>query len=471
MKLKFIDRKQEIKFLEGRYENKKFEFIVLYGKRRVGKTELIKKFLAGKKHIYFLCDKSGSERNFTRFKKKVAEHLNEPAIETNDPEEIFKNLAIKSKDKSIIVFDEFSYLVEKDSSIPSIFQVVIDETLKDTNNLLILCGSSISMMEKGTLSHKSPLYGRKSGHWKVLPMKFKEIGEFFPKNNTCKNIEFWSVLGGIPLYLEYFSDEKSAFDNICEQIINKEGRLYEEIDFILKEELREPDVYKGILTAIGSGKTKVSEISSSSKIKIQDIDKYLKVLIRLGIIRREIPVSESRKTKKAVYRFDDNFFEFWFEFCELFKSDIEIGESSQVKNKLRSDFNLYLGRRFESLIVGLIQDKILLKDVSFSKIGRQWGKFEGEKGKNTYEIDIVALNETQKEALFGECKWQEDVNAFEVVKECFAKSRYFDWENEKRKESYAVFAKSFKNKINEFEGRKVYCLDLKDIEKALKRGQ
>ncbi len=468
MKLNFIDREQELEFLESRYKNGNFEFIVIYGKRRVGKTELIKKFLAGKKHIYFLCDKSGTERNFMRFKNKVAEYLNEPTIETNDPEEVFKNLATKSKEKSVIVFDEFSYLVEKDSSIPSIFQVVIDEILKDTNNMLILCGSSISMMEKGTLSYKSPLYGRKSGHWKVLPMKFKEIGEFFPKNDNRKNIEFWSVLGGIPLYLEYFSDEESVFENIYKQIMNKEGRLYEEIDFILKEELREPDAYKGILTAIGSGKTKVSEISSSSKIKIQDIDKYLKVLIRLGIIEREVPVSESKKTKKAVYGFDDNFFEFWFEFCEPFKSDIEIGDFSKVKDKLKSDFNSYLGRRFEKLITGLIKDKILLKDISFSKIGRQWGKFEGEKGKDSYEIDIVALNETQKEALFGECKWQEGVNALEVVKKCFAKSKFVEWNNEKRKEYFAVFARSFKNKINEFEGKKVYCFDLKDIEKILR---
>ncbi len=116
------------------------------------------------------------------------------------------------------------------------------------------------------------------------------------------------------------------------------------------------------------------------------------------------------------------------------------------------------------MITGLIKDKILLKNISFSKIGRQWGKFEGEKGKNSYEIDIVALNETQKEALFGECKWQEGVNALEVVKECSKKSEYVDWNNKNRKESFAVFAKSFKNKINEFEGKKVYCFDLKDIE-------
>ena len=115
MKLNFIDREQELEFLENRYKNGNFEFIIIYGKRRVGKTELIKKFLAGKKHIYFLCDKGGTERNFMRFKNKVAEYLNEPTIETNDPEEVFKNLAIKSKEKSVIVFDEFSYLVEKDS--------------------------------------------------------------------------------------------------------------------------------------------------------------------------------------------------------------------------------------------------------------------------------------------------------------------------------------------------------------------
>ena len=183
MVLKFKNRKEELGFLEKRYKNRTFEFFVIYGRRRVGKTELIKNFLKNKPHLYLLCNKSGTKRNIERFKRKIAEYLHEPVIATNDMEEIFSYLAGKTKDKKIVIaFDEFSYLVEKDSAIPSIFQVVIDEVLKNTNIFLILCGSSISMMEKGVLSYKSPLYGRKTAHIRVMPLALDYFTDFFPQN-------------------------------------------------------------------------------------------------------------------------------------------------------------------------------------------------------------------------------------------------------------------------------------------------
>lgn len=462
MFLKFINRKEELAFLENRYKNKGFESIVIYGRRRVGKTELIKEFIKNKEHLYFLCDKGGTERNAIRFKKAVANYFNEPTIESNDFEEIFNYMIEKLKKRTVIVFDEFSYLVEKDSTIPSIFQVILDEILKDKDVILILCGSSISMMEEGVLSKKSSLYGRKTGHWKVLPFSLYNSSKFFITSPQEKNIEFWSILGGIPYYLEKFSDKISTLENIRHEILSREGRLYEEIDFILKEELREPDVYRSILEAIGTGKTKVNEIADKSRIKVQDMDKYLKVLLKLGIIRKDLPVTEKPKTKKTIYTFEDNFFYFWFRFCEQYKSEVEIGEIKNVIEKVKKELNSFIGNRFEKICKNLLSK---LSNINFKKIGRWWGAYRENGERRTAEIDVVALNDDNREILFCECKWRDNVNAEKVLEELKQKSTYVNWNNEKRNEYFAIFAKTFRGRIKE---ENLFLFDLEDIKKAFR---
>lgn len=456
----FLNRESELKFLEKRYQNKEFEFIVIYGRRRVGKTELIKEFLKNRKHIYFLCDKRGTERNMIRFKKHISECFDELPIESNDPVDIFNYLIKKLKTRTVIVLDEFSYLVEKDSSIPSVFQVIIDETLKNSNVMLIVCGSLMSMMEKGILAYKSPLYGRKTGHWKVTPLSIEDSCKFFPSNSFASNIEFWSVLDGIPFYLEKFSDKKPILENIQNQILNKQGRLYEEVDFLLKEKLREPDTYKSILESIAAGKTKVVEIANASNIKVQDLDKYLKVLIRLGIIKKESPVTQKPKTKKTIYVFNDNFFYFWFKFSEPFKSNIEIGELNSVTRKIKQELNAFVGKNFEDICRNALKKGLIKMDLT--KIGRWWGAYREKDERKIAEIDLIALNEQKNEILFAECKWQDNVNAEKILYELKDKSKYVKWNNRKRKEHYAVFAKSFKHKIKE---KDVLLFDLKDMEK------
>jgi len=467
MNLKFIDRRGELAFLEERYSKKGFEFFVIYGRRRIGKTELIKQFIKDKNYIYFLCDKSGTERNINRFKRKIADFFDEPSIETTNLEEIFSYLIKKISDKKIIiVFDEFSYLVEKDSAIPSLFQVIIDEILKETNTFLILCGSSISMMEKGVLSSKSALYGRKTAHIKLQSIPFSSFNEFFPYNNIEKNVEFYAILGGVPFYLEKFSDKKTTIDNIRDQIFSKRGHLYEETDFLLREELREPDVYKNILTVIASGQTKVVEIANASRIKAYDIDKYLKALIRIGIIKKENPIDRI-KSKKTTYSIDNNFFSFSFLFSELYKSDLEIEENKTVEEKLRQNFNNFIGRRFEKLFREEILLKVKIMDIQ--KVGRWWGYYRDKKTNNRREIEIdtVALNENTKEILFGECKWKNNVDGNQVLKKLKEKARYFDLSNKQKfnLRYYIILAKSFKKKTIE---KNVYYFDLNDLEKLLK---
>lgn len=459
MVLKFVDRKHEFNLLEKRYNEPEFEFFVVYGRRRVGKTELIKHFVKNKPHLYFLCDKSGTIRNAERFKKRLAEFLNEAPIESNDLEEIFSHLVNRIKNKRlVIVFDEFSYLVEKDSAIPSIFQVIVDELLKHTKTFLILCGSSVSMMESGVLSKKSALYGRKTAHVKLNPLDFKSFHDFFPANNIEKNIEFYAALGGVPFYLEKFSEKQSTFENIKRQILSKSGRLYEEVDFLLKEELREPDVYKGILSAIASGQTKIVEIANKTGIKAHDMDKYLKVLIRLGFVKKEIPIT-SLKSKKSIYRIDDNFFSLSFSFSEPFKSNLELGELSAAEKKFKRDFNLYLGNKFEKLT----RDELLSKTgiIQAQHIGSWWGHYRDEEThqRQSIEIDIVALNDDTKEILFGECKWKSNVDGKKILQILKEKASHVFWPNKQknRKEYFVLFAKSFKNEPEE---KNTICIDL-----------
>lgn len=454
----FIDREEEIDFLEERYRQHGFDFIVIYGRRRIGKTELIKNFVKDKPHIYMMCNKAGTSANISGLKREIAKFVHEPEIATGNLEEIFSYLSEKTENKLVVVLDEFSYLVEKDDAVPSLFQGVIDEVLKTKNLMLIICGSSISMMES-LLGYKNPLYGRKTGHMKVDFLKFRYLKGFFPQNTLEENIKTYAILGGVPFYLEKFEAGMSALDNARKEIFSKRGRLYEEVEFLLKEEFREPDIYKGILTAIAQGNAKVTDIANKTGIKASDMNRYLKILIMLGIIRKEIPVTE-KKSKKTLYTIDDNFFDFYSLFFEPYRSDIEIGDLSNLEAILKNNFNSYAGKKFENLV-----RKEAIRNISpfpISKVGRWWGFYREKEQRRELEIDIVALNEETNKILFCECKWLEKANAQKLLNELKEKAKYVNWHNENREEYYAIVAKSFSVKT-----KQALCIDLDELEKIL----
>ncbi len=456
----FIDREEELDFLKARYGKEAFDFIVIYGRRRIGKTELLKNFVKEIPHVYFLCNKAGTAANIQRFKKQVARFFREPEIASEDLEEIFSYIVSRSKEKLVIIFDEFSYLVEKDDAVPSLFQQVIDEVLKNEKMMLIICGSSISMMEE-LLGYKNPLYGRKTGHIKVNHLKFEHLKEFFPGSAKEEIVRIYSILGGVPFYLEKFDAEKSALENAKEQILSKRGMLYEEVDFLLKEEFREPDIYKNILSAMASGRTRVAEISDKSGIKPSDMDRYLKSLMRIGIIKKEIPVTEI-KSKKTLYTVDDNFFEFYFMFFEPNRSDIEIGETKSVEDSLKRDFNMYVGRKFEKLAREEMSRRLC--PFAATKTGRWWG-FYREGGKRMeLEIDVVCLNENTNEIFFVECKWKNlsEREAGNILEELKGKSRFVQWNNDVRKEYFGIVAKKVEGK-DELIKKRFFVYDLDDL--------
>lgn len=465
---KFFNREEELAFLKEKFKEAGLQFVVLYGRRRVGKSELLTNFCRGKEHIYFLCNKRGTESNLSRFLDKAAKAFNDfrPAIDNF--EEAFEYIAKKaSKKRFVVCIDEFSYLVEKDKAMPSVFQTIVDESLKHSNIMLILCGSSISMMERGVLSYESPLYGRRTGQWKLQPFKLKELFKVFKGLSAEEKIKIFSVFGDVPAYFLQYNKDRSLEWNVKEKILTKGAYLYDGGEAVLREELKEPEAYFDILEAM-TKVAKPSKIANLARTNARDLPKYMKKLESLGIVERIIPATEKARTKSSLYFIKDNFLNFWFRFVYPNKSELEERRVDEVFELIEEKFSAEIQKTFERFCLKLIKEKIVLKECFFTKIGKQWGKIKGRpKGENAYEIDIIALNEKNKEILFCECKWKKNVNGEKVLKELREKAQYVQWHNGKRKEHYAVFAKSFKRR--KFKQKGIHLYDLKELEKTFKK--
>jgi len=456
----FVNRKKELNFLNNSHKKNASQLIVIYGRRRVGKTELLKKFISKHKHSYFLCEKSSISKNIQKLSEILDEYLKGDLLSKSnidDFEDFFKlflNLK-KNKEKLVIVLDEFPYLIELNNSITSIFQKIWDNHLKNRKDItLVLMGSSISMMETEVLGYKSPLYGRRTAQWKVAELEISCLKEFLPKTKFEDILYSYSIFGGIPLYLQLFDESKNIIKNISNLFLWKGGFLYEEAENILKQEFREPKNYKLILQAICEGKRKSGEIANTTGIDKTAISRYMEILESLSITGYELPLLAVPRSKHRHYFIKDNYFNFWFKFISPLKTKIEEGKEKDVLHRIKKGLNTYFGAIFEDICTKAFYKKNLFE---FDKIGRQWGKTK----TGTYEIDIVGINENKKEILFAECKWQNKVDAKKILSELKEKTKHINWNNETRKETFAIFAKSFKTK--DVKGVKLY--DLKDLEK------
>ncbi len=452
----FINREAELKSLEERYKKNSFEFIPIYGRRRVGKTELILQFIKNKKSIYFLATAGTKRENIERF-KVASSHLIDLSSIKEDWEAIFEYLKNHIKERAIIVIDEFPYLIETEKGLSSIFQAIVDLHLKDSKTFLILSGSSLSMMYKEVLTYRAPLYGRRTGQIHLKQLRFKDVVKFFNKPLE-EIIKIYSVCGGVPAYLNEFRENKNLFSLIKEKILNKNSILKEEVPFLLRQEFRNPKVYMAIISAMAMGYRNLGKIINYCGFESKTgIMPYLNSLEYLDYIRREIPITEKQRSKKGLYFISDNFFGFWFRFVRANQSIIEQDVNKGLE-KIKKDFISHVSFVFEYVCKEFLwETKLKRKVFDFEKIGRWWYKDK--------EIDIVALNEKTREILFTECKWKDKVNAEKVLRELKEKSKYVQWHNDNRKESFAIFAKSFKRKIKE---KNVFLFDLKDLEKKLK---
>ncbi len=436
--MKFIDRERELNNLKAWWASKDAQLIVIYGRRRIGKTELIKRFIKDKPHIYFLAQQISEAENLKTLGKIVGEYFDDMILKEKGFDNwstFFEYLKKHVKERLIIAIDEFPYLAESNKGISSVFQAGWDEHLKELPIFLILCGSSMAMMEREVLSFKAPLYGRRTGQLRLKPFSFFEASEFFSGLSFEDRLLYYSVLGGNPSYLSRVNPKKSWEENIVSLILSPASPLYSEVEFLLHEELREPRNYFSILKAIALNKTRISEIVNETGFDKSILHKYLFVLEDLQLIQKEYPVTEKNplKSKKGLYRLQDQYFKFWFRYVLPNKSRLEEGREDLVLEIIRNDITSLVAENYEQVareILSRDQTKIF----SFDRLGRWWDRNE--------EIDLVALNEKEKKILLGEVKWSNKPMGLNILEELKRKSSLIDWERSKRKEYYCLFSKS-----------------------------
>jgi hypothetical protein len=432
----FIDREDELRFLEEKWKDTRAQMIVLWGKRRVGKTELVKQFMTGKKSVYFLAESTSEKEQLQRFSQALGRFFEEPLLLTRgfaSWEEAFTYLKAK-KERFVLAIDEFPYLIQSNPAITSLFQKGWDEYLSGSNIYLILFGSSIAMMENEVLGYRSPLYGRRTGQWLVEPMPFRAAGRFRQGKPFADRLAHFAVAGGIPAYWLHLSTGKDFEQNLRDHVLRKGEVLYEEVEFLLRTELREPRYYFALLEAISQGKRKLSEIVNATGLGQPLANKYLGVLADLRIVEREVPVTEGipLKSKKGLYRISDEFSRFWFRFVFPRRGELEMGRHEAVAADIISQFPSYLGASYEK-----VARETLIAHVDdffpFAAIGRWWDRNE--------EIDVVALNKEHDSILFCEAKATEKHMGTDVLDMLKEKARKVNWGSTGRKEFYCLFSR------------------------------
>lgn len=458
--MRFVNRQNELSFLEKTYRTEGFQFVPVYGRRRIGKTRLIQEFIKDKRAIYFLADSVSEPGQLKNLGKILGEYFNDSILMDagfRDWYQFFSYIREKQKTRLIFVIDEFPYLVNSNPAISSIFQKGIDENIKQSNVFLILTGSSIGMMEKEVLFYKAPLYGRRTASLEVKEMAFDALKEFFPDKEFEELVKIYSVMGAIPAYIEKINSRYDIFRNIKELILNKGTFLYNEVEYILREELREPRNYFVILKAIAQGKRKLSEIINETGFEKSLVARYLDILRSLGFVEKHVPVTEKHpeKSKQGLYRLHDKFFAFWFKFVFPNRNRLEIENVEPVLKLIKDAFEHHISTIYEDVCIDLF--KGLTKDglIQYTTIGKWWSK-DGE-------IDIVALDEEAKTAYFGECKWSNKKVGDDIYQNLLAKSRFVDWHKDKRKDRFILFSKSgFTRRMIEISEREKVLLVYRD---------
>jgi len=427
-----INRESELNWLTSHLERDERQLLVLYGRRRVGKTTLVTTALekTDLASVYYLCDERGSQHNARRFAAQCADAFDDISPATEDFIEAFQYLTARVDEPCVVALDEFSYLVDEDDTIPSVFQTVVDDVLAGTDISLVLLGSSISMMEEGVLSYESPLYGRRTGQWELAPLSFADVCAFFPTEDINTQIQIYSVLGGVPAYLEQFDSDQDLLENIERAILSKGEFLYEEPEFVLRQELREPATYMAILEAIAGGATRVTEIGNEIGVNASSLSRYLQNLSQLAILEQEHPVTDP--DGRGIYRLTDDFLRFWFRYVAPNRGTLEQGRTKPVRTTIAETLPTHTSRTFETVCQQAVRTSAF--PVSCSRVGRWW--YDGE------EIDVVGLNRETNTLLLGECKWTTTPVGRELFDELTALESSVRWQGDEREVNYVCFSRA-----------------------------
>lgn len=424
----FLAREKELDSLEKMYSKDKFQMAVVYGRRRIGKTSLLNKFVEDKNHIYFPAEEVNDQLNLQKFSKILGEKLgisNFPAVDSWNT--LFSIIKEKFADeKLVLIIDEYPYAATANKSLNSILQHVIDYEFKNTNIFLILCGSSMSFMENSVLGEKSPLFGRRTGQLKINPLDYYDAAKFYPNASNEDKIKYYACVGGTPYYLSLIDPNLSFEENIRDLYFEVSGYLMNEGILLMKQEFREPANYNAVLQAIASGSATLSEIVGFTKLERNLVSKYLVVLQDLNYIEKIIPFgANSLKGKKSRYQITENFIAFWYRYVFSVKSEIERGNGEIFLNYALTDLPNHIGKIFEEITKQYMRRLNNANNLPFlaKSFATWWGK---DKKGNLQEVDIVIDSLVGKDMILGECKWRESIKVNKVLESLEERAEYFD---------------------------------------------
>ena len=406
--MRFIGRKNELHTLNTEY-NRNSSFVVIYGRRRVGKTTLIKEFLKNKTAFYYLATEELESQSMKRLANVIARTTKNTLlqkIEFSDWLDLFQLIAdYKPEEKKVLVIDEFPYLVRTNSAFPSILQNAWDEFLKDSNVMLILSGSLIGMMQKHALSYDSPLYGRRTAQMRLTPLPFTSIYE--TQNLPFEQaVEQFALTGGVPKYLEFFEDGRPLEEQLKDAVFSKNGFLYEEPNFLLKSESLTAVNYFSIIKTIADGNHKLGKIASALGQESSSLTPYLSTLSNLGFIEKRTPITEKNpeKSRKGLYFIADNFLRFWFCYVYPYKGELELDNMQIVLDEIHKDFKeKFVAFAYEDICKDIFAKLCSNNAISFvpSRIGSYWlNDYDGDT-----EIDVMSVDHQNKQVFVGECKY------------------------------------------------------------------
>jgi len=437
----FVDRERELERLEQAWESERAELVVVYGRRRIGKTALLRQFCGRHRHTFWVAS-LGSEpmlrRGFTAaLWQSEAGVEGDPGFAYDNWEAAFRAMRdLAARERHVVVIDEYPYLAGSVPGVSTILQKVWDSDLQPSRLLLILCGSSIGMMEREALAYRAPLYGRRTSQIRLGPLPARATTAFFPRYSTSQRIETYAVLGGIPTYLAQFDDRRPPLANIERHILHPDGYLHLEPEFLLREELHEPRLYFALLQAIAGGRTRLNDIAQLAGLERTAVARYLSILQALNLVERRVPVTEAQpaKSRKGVYRIADPFLRFWFRFVAPRISTLEAGFTAPVARLVAGELAQFTGQLFEDLCRAWVIEQAALGvlPLDVERVGAWW--------ERDREIDIVAPGAAA--LLVGECKWTSRAVGTSVLDDLKSKTSVLLTTGQTTRVIYIVFAKS-----------------------------